>query len=37
MARDPFPVYVQPSAAMCGAIAKCYGTTPDQIAITRIW
>ncbi len=35
MARDPFPVYVQPSAAMRGAIAKCYGTTPDQIAITR--
>ena len=35
VARDPFPVYVQPSAQMRSAIAKCYGTTPDQIAITR--
>ena len=34
-ARDPFPVYVQPSAAMRSAIATCYGTTSDQIAITR--
>ncbi len=35
VARDPFPVYVQPSAQMRAAIARCYGTTPDQIAITR--
>jgi selenocysteine lyase/cysteine desulfurase len=34
-ARDPFPVYVQPSAAMRASIAKCYGTSPDQLAITR--
>ena len=34
-AKDPFPVYVEPSAAMRASIARCYGTTPDQIAITR--
>jgi selenocysteine lyase/cysteine desulfurase len=34
-ARDPFPVYVEPSAKTRAKIAKCYGTTPDQIAITR--
>lgn len=34
-ARDPFPVYVEPSAKIRESIARCYGTTPDQIAITR--
>ncbi len=34
-ARDPFPVYVEPSAKTRAVIARCYGTTPDQIAITR--
>ncbi len=34
-ARDPFPVYVEPSAKTRATIARCYGTTPDQIAITR--
>ncbi len=34
-ARDPFPVYVEPSAKTRAMIARCYGTTPDQIAITR--
>jgi len=34
-ARDPFPVYVEASASMRATIARCYGTTPDQIAITR--
>lgn len=35
VARDPFPVYVEPSAKTRAAIAAAYGTTPDQIAITR--
>jgi selenocysteine lyase/cysteine desulfurase len=35
VARDPFPVYVEPSAKIRATIARCYGTTPDQIAITR--
>ena len=35
VARDPFPVYVEPSAKTRATIARCYGTTPDQIAITR--
>ena len=35
MARDPFPVYLEPSAKTRATIARCYGTTPDQIAITR--
>ena len=35
LARDPFPVYVEPSAKTRATIARCYGTTPDQIAITR--
>ena len=35
VARDPFPVYVEPSATTRAKIARCYGTTPDQIAITR--
>jgi selenocysteine lyase/cysteine desulfurase len=34
-ARDPFPVYVEPSAQTRETIARCYGTSPDQIAITR--
>ena len=34
-AHDPFPVYVEPSANTRATIARCYGTTPDQIAITR--
>jgi isopenicillin-N epimerase len=34
-AADPFPVYVEPSARTREAIAKSYGTTADQIAITR--
>jgi selenocysteine lyase/cysteine desulfurase len=35
VARDPFPVYVQPSKDIRTNIAKAYGTTLDQIAITR--
>ncbi len=35
IAADPFPVYVEPSAKTREAIAKSYGTTTDQIAITR--
>jgi isopenicillin-N epimerase len=35
MARDPFPVYLEPSAKTRDTIARCYGTTRDQIAITR--
>ncbi len=35
VARDPFPVYVEPSARTREAIAKAYGTTTDSIAITR--
>jgi isopenicillin-N epimerase len=35
MAADPFPVYVEPSAKTREAIAKAYGATTDQIAITR--
>jgi hypothetical protein len=27
-ARDPFPVYVEPSAKTRATIARCYGTTP---------
>ncbi|MGB7181812.1 MAG: aminotransferase class V-fold PLP-dependent enzyme [Burkholderiaceae bacterium] len=34
-ARDPFPVYVEPSADTRKTIADCYGTSADQIAITR--
>ena len=34
-ASDPFVVYREPSAKTRANIAKCYGTTPDQIAITR--
>ena len=35
VALDPFPVYVEPSAKTRGVIAAAYGTSPDQIAITR--
>ncbi len=35
IAADPFPVYVEPSAKIRESIAKSYGTTTDQIAITR--
>ncbi|MGL4527963.1 MAG: aminotransferase class V-fold PLP-dependent enzyme, partial [Aestuariivirga sp.] len=35
VAADPFPVYVEPSATTREKIAGFYGTTPDQIAITR--
>jgi isopenicillin-N epimerase len=35
IAADPFPVYVEPSAKTREAIAKAYGTSTDQIAITR--
>ena len=35
VARDPFPVYVEPSIKIRETIARCYGTTKDQIAITR--
>jgi isopenicillin-N epimerase len=35
VAADPFPVYVEPSAKIREGIAKAYGTTTDQIAITR--
>lgn len=35
IAADPFPVHVEPSADLRATIARCYGTTPDQIAITR--
>lgn len=35
IAADPFPVYVEPSAKIRENIAKAYGTTTDQIAITR--
>ena len=35
VARDPFPVYVEPSAKIRERIAAAYGTTTDQIAITR--
>ncbi|MEZ5658639.1 MAG: aminotransferase class V-fold PLP-dependent enzyme [Burkholderiaceae bacterium] len=35
IAADPFPVHVEASADIRATIARCYGTTPDQIAITR--
>jgi selenocysteine lyase/cysteine desulfurase len=35
IAADPFPVYLEPSAKTRESIAKAYGTTTDQIAITR--
>lgn len=34
-ARDPFPVYVEPSVVTRENIAHCYGTSADQIAISR--
>jgi isopenicillin-N epimerase len=35
IARDPFPVYAEPSVKTRTTIAAAYGTSPDQIAITR--
>jgi isopenicillin-N epimerase len=35
LAADPFPVYVEPSKTTREKIAKAYGTSADQIAITR--
>ncbi len=35
VAKDPFPVYVEPSLKTRETIAKAYGTSADQIAITR--
>lgn len=35
IARDPFPVYLEPSAETRGKIAKGYGARVDEIAISR--
>jgi selenocysteine lyase/cysteine desulfurase len=35
IARDPFPVYLEPSAATRAKIAKGYGARLDEIAISR--
>ena len=35
IARDPFPVYLEPSAATRKKIARCYGANTDEIAISR--
>ncbi|MFA5074209.1 MAG: aminotransferase class V-fold PLP-dependent enzyme [Nitrospirota bacterium] len=35
VARDPFPVYLEPSAETRRKIARCYGASPDEIAIAR--
>jgi hypothetical protein len=35
-ARDPFPVYVEPSAQTRAKIARGYGATVDEIAISRM-
>lgn len=35
IARDPFPVYLEPSAETRKKIANCYGANIDEIAITR--
>ena len=35
IARDPFPVYLEPSAETRRKIARCYGATTDEIAIAR--
>lgn len=35
IARDPFPVYLEPSAETRKKIARCYGATTDEIAIAR--
>ena len=35
VARDPFPVYLEPSAETRKKIARCYGADTDEIAIAR--
>ncbi len=35
VARDPFPVYLEPSAETREKIARCYGANTDEIAIAR--
>jgi isopenicillin-N epimerase len=35
IAKDPFPVYLEPSATTRQKIAKSYGATVDEIAISR--
>jgi selenocysteine lyase/cysteine desulfurase len=35
IARDPFPVYLEPSAETRKKIARCYGANTDEIAISR--
>lgn len=35
VARDPFPVYLEPSAQTRAKIARGYGATVDEIAISR--
>jgi len=35
IARDPFPVYLEPSATTRAKIAKSYGARVDEIAISR--
>lgn len=34
-ARDPFPVYLEPQATTRGRIARSYGASVDEIAISR--
>ena len=35
IAKDPFPVYLEPSEKTRGKIARSYGATVDEIAISR--
>jgi len=35
IARDPFPVYLEPSEETRKKIARCYGANTDEIAIAR--
>ncbi|MCX5814148.1 MAG: aminotransferase class V-fold PLP-dependent enzyme [Proteobacteria bacterium] len=35
VARDPFPVYLEPSEETRKKIARCYGANTDEIAIAR--
>lgn len=35
VARDPFPVYLEPSEETREKIARCYGANTDEIAIAR--
>jgi isopenicillin-N epimerase len=35
IARDPFPVYLEPSEKTRAKIARCYGAHQDEIAISR--